>query len=235
MRLNEGNNCIRILPDKKDIVNGNGVPTSKYAPFREYYVHYQVRGDTYACGRNLEGKGKCWLCEEIIPMLRKSNLEDAKEAARRMARKKVFLVQACRYENGKFSSQPAEFSVPTGRGGAWKQKSLAERVLRMLINSNRKDYLDPIQGYNLIIERSGTGLKSQYPSIGGDESPTRVPKAILRKMVDLDALVPVYDEDAQWHAYYAGMPLANNDEFCDPYLTESGRKRMQRRSTGRGG
>lgn len=215
INLVEGENCLRVLPDKKDIVNG--VPKKKltHSPYREYCMHYGLGTNekgAAACGYSIEGEGECWLCDVKIPEL--ANNSKKAEKAERIGRKEAFLVQATMYEDGKFGP-PKPWSVSTGSGLPGRQKdSLAVRVMSKLTGS-KKDYLDPKKGYNLNIERSGTGLHTRYPSLEGDESPTEVPDTVLKKMVDLDTLIPVYDEDDIKAAYYGkerGRKAEDEDE-----------------------
>lgn len=61
-KLQEGVNCFRVLPNKKG---------TKYSPFLEIRMHRNVGAEKMSvrCGKDVEGKGKCWLCDSKIPAL----------------------------------------------------------------------------------------------------------------------------------------------------------------------
>ena len=214
LKLREGDNCIRIMPDKKDLLpdgklNPKGV---QHSPVREFRIHQEVGPDKgmTGCGVSIDGEGKCWICHVKIPDLEKKGKHQL--AAQLEAREK-FVVQASRYDpdTQKFSA-PKPWWVSSGAGipGKSATGTLAVRVYSKLASS-KKDYVDPVKGYNLNIERTGEGMKTRYPSVEGDETPTKVPLEILKLVQDLDKLIPQYDEDDQKSLYF-GRPKEEDED-----------------------
>ena len=76
LKLVSGENTIRVLPDKKDIMpDGRLNPKGmEHSPVREFRMHYKVGPDKQAvgCGKDVDGNGACWLCDKAIPTLAKN-------------------------------------------------------------------------------------------------------------------------------------------------------------------
>jgi len=203
------------MPDKKDIPNGSLNPKGiQNPPHREFRVHRNVGPDEVfvACGKNIEGKGSCWLCDTKIPELEATGSAEKIRMAQLIQPQEQFMVQASRYDSDthKFS-MPKAWWVSTGSGIPGRQsQSLAVRVFSKIASSKR-DYIDPVKGYNLNIERTGMGIKTRYPSIDSDESPTKVPVDVLQAVKDIDTLVPKYSEEDQKNAYF-GRARSNGRE-----------------------
>ena len=205
IKLKEGNNCLRVLPDKKDLNDDGTLKDPKdpiqHSPIREYYTHRDVGPDKafdITCGIDAEGTGKCWLCNVQRPALEKAGKVDYAKALRRQPQ---YLVNASAYDaDAKKFSMPKPWWISAGG-----KAPLAARVGTKLIGQ-RKDYLHPIKGHNLNVERVGTGqFSTTYPNVEGDENPTPVPKAVLAAVRDLDELVSPYSEEEQKKAFY-GKP-----------------------------
>lgn len=213
LKLTEGDNCIRVLPDKKDLTPEGklGPKGVVHSPIREFRIHQQVGPDKamVACGKDMKGGGDCWLCDKKIPEL-ESKGKDVQ--AKLIGPKEKFVVQATKFnpDTQKFQA-PKPWWVSNGSGdpGRASTGSLAIRVYSKIVSS-RKDFVDPIKGYNLNIERTGEGLKTRYPAVEGDESPSKIPLSILALVKDLDKLIPQYDEDEQKSAYF-GRPKEEDD------------------------
>lgn len=205
--LEEGDNCLRVCPDKKDILpdgklNPKGVQNLCY---REFRVHRDVGPEnskrTVACGCDILGKGKCWLCQVKIPELEAN--PNKRKLAQTIQAKEQFMVNASRFDPDaqKFTTIKPWW-ISTGSGIPGRQSvSLAVRVFQKIV-SEKKDYVDPNKGYNLNIERSGQGLKTRYVSVEGDDTKSVVPAALLAAMKSLDSFVPKYDEQEQKDAYF---------------------------------
>ena len=211
-KLVEGTNAFRILPNKKDITATGTIDPKKglqYPPFLEFRVHRDVGPDKafLACGHDIEGGGSCWLCDVKIPELEK--IPTKRDQAFEIGPRESFLIQVSRIdgETGKFS-MPKPFWVSNGRGIVGrpaKRPTLATQVQSAILNS-RKDFIDPVKGYNMYIERTGLGQKdTTYGSPEGDEKASKVPTAILLAVKSFEELVPAYDVEEQKSAYY-GRP-----------------------------
>ncbi len=210
LTLTGGDNCLRILPDKKDIMADGkvGPKGMTHSPVREFRIHYGVGPDkmTVGCGRGIDGTGSCWLCDEMIPTIEKNPNPSKRALVDPRGRdnilgKDCFVVNASKFDPNtqKFgAARPWWPSVGSGN-------SLAVRVYSR-ISTSKKDYIDPVKGYNMTIEKTGEGLSTRYPSIEADESPTKVDPKILIAMKDLDEIVPTYSEEAQKNAWYGRAP-----------------------------
>lgn len=214
LKLKEGENCIRVLPDKKDLTPDGklGPKGIQHPPVREFRIHPDVGPDKgqCTCGKSIDGSGECWLCDVKIPDLEKKG--KVTQAAAIEAREK-FVVQASRYDpdTQKFSiPKPWWVSAGAGIPGKSAANSLAMRVYSKIVSS-KKDHIDPNKGYNLNVERTGEGMKTRYPSVEGDESPSKVPIEILKLVKDLDKIIQPYSEDEQKSLYF-GRPKQEEDE-----------------------
>ena len=190
-KLAEGENTLRILPRVK---------SKSTVPFYEYLVHREVGPNKrfVRCGKKIDGSGECWLCDHKIPALEKSGSSQKHKMAAALQPKEQFVVQVGSVDpdSGKMSG-PYLWTVSTG--GA---RSLAARLLGVL-RSTKRDYIDPEKGYNLTIERTGTGMTDTvYGAPTPDEEPTEVPEKILNKAKPFSELIPAYSEEQQKAAYF---------------------------------
>jgi hypothetical protein len=220
LQIKEGDNSIRIMPDKKDILT-DGKMNSKgclNSPYREFRMHEHVGPDdrSFRCGKNIEGKGKCWYCDVKLPELEKStSTARRKMAANSFAREK-FMVNASLFdsETNKFT-KPKPWWISNGSGIPGRQnKSLASKILKRIWNNNRKDVIDPKKGYNIYIEKTGSGINTRYTPPEVEEQSTIVPASILALVEDLDSLLPKYDPEFQ-KATYLGKPMPKDRDKED--------------------
>ena len=216
-KVEEGDNCFRIMPDKKDLVAGARLgPKGVYhPPYREFRVHRNVGPDDAmcGCGKDIEGKGKCWLCDTQIPSLEASGIPAKHQKAQKIGPQEQFVVNASRIDadTQKFgASKPWWVSTGSGIPGRQSQ-SLAVRVFSKMSGCKR-DFVYPDKGYNLNIERTGTGLKTRYPSVESDDAASKVPTSVLATVKDLDSVIPVYDEEDQKSAYFGRPRKGRGDE-----------------------
>jgi len=190
-KLVEGENTLRILPRMK---------AKSKVPFLEYLVHREVGPNKrfVRCGKTISGEGECWLCDHKIPSLEKSESSAKQKMAASLQPKEQFVVQVAVVDSdsGKMTG-PYLWTVSTG--GA---RSLAARLLGVL-RSTKRDYIDPEKGYNLTIERTGTGkMDTVYGAPTPDEEPSEVPEKILNKAKPFSELIPAYSEEQQKAAYF---------------------------------
>lgn len=216
IKLVEGANCLRIIPNKKDLMpDGNLNPKGiLHKPYVEFRVHRNVGPDKVlcGCGIDIEGKGACWLCQRKLPELEGTNVRSKVLRAQEMQVQEQFLVQASRFDpdTQKFTP-PKPWWVSTGSGIPGRSsQSLAVRVHGKIAGS-KKDYIDPVKGYNLNVERTGTSMKTRYPDVEGDDAPSKVPLPVLAAAKPLSDFVPRYDEEAMKAAYF-GRPKEQEAE-----------------------
>ena len=214
-KLDDGITCIRSMPDKADILpDGRYHPKDGgHAPYREYRLHRHWGPDdaTVRCGKDIDGKGRCWGCDVAIPKLE----SDPRKAAqvREVGPQEQFVINASKFDiNTKKFKLAKIMYLSTGAGipGKPGANTLALRVYSKIVGT-QKDYIDPVKGYNLNIEKTGSGLKTRYPSIEGDEHPTKVPTAVLLAVQSLDTLLPKYDEEDMKSLWF-GRPRRDRDE-----------------------
>ena len=213
-KLAEGENTIRILPrigSKKS-----------QAPFFEYMVHREVGPNKrfVRCGKDLHGEGDCWLCDVKIPSLANSGETAKEKRAEALASKEQFVVQVATIDvdTGKMRG-PFLWTVSTG--GA---RSLAARLLGVL-KSTKRDYVHPTKGYNMTIERTGTGkTDTVYGQPVADEDPSKVDPKILSKAKPFSALIPAYSEEQQKAAYFGRDEREEEEEEEEETERKKGRK-----------
>jgi hypothetical protein len=191
--LQEGTNVIRILktpPDKER--NSPGL-------WIEYRMHGNVGPNKrfVRCGKSISGKGDCWLCKVVDKLRRKGKPKRATALeAIQVVEMAIAVVDP---DSGKMRG-PKRFYLRSGRGA----KSMAYKLMTGIIASRRKDYLNHKKGYNISIERVGTGqFNTTYP-VGPtpDDEPSKVPSRIVDDLKPFVDIIPQYDEDQQQNAYY---------------------------------
>src|ERR1035437_1475584 len=190
-KLPEGETTIRILPrigSKKS-----------QTPFYEYLVHREVGPNKrfVRCGKTMHGDGDCWLCDKKIPELQGGDSAKQKRAASLQAKEQLVVqVATVDPDSGKMQG-PFLWAVPTG--GA---RSLSARLLGVL-KSTKRDYVDPVKGYNLTIERTGmTMTDTVYGQPIPDEEATAISDKVLKRAKPFSEYVPSYSEEQQKAAYF---------------------------------
>ncbi len=215
LKLDDGTTCFRCMPDKADLLpDGRLSPKGlQNPPFREFRMHRKVGPDegTVRCGKDIDGKGRCWLCDKVIPDLEKNPAKAGK--LREIGPQEQFVIQASKFDvNTQKFKLPKLMWLSTGAGipGKPGTNTLAIRVYSKLV-SQQKDYIDPVKGFNLNVEKTGSGLKTRYQSVEGDESPTKVPLAVTAAVVSIDSLLPKYDEEDMKSLWF-GRPRRDRDD-----------------------
>ncbi len=216
LKLDDGDSCVRILPDKKDLLPDGrlGPKGIRHSPCREFRKHFNVGPDKLSvmCGIDIDGNGSCWLDNVKLPELESSANPAKKLRAEEMRPKEQFLVNASKFDA---DTQKFGMSKPwypsTGSGIPGRQgSSLAVRI-HQKIASSKKDYVDPNKGYNINITKTGSGINTRYPDVEGDESPSKVPLEVLAAVKDLDSFIQLYDEE-EMKAIYFGRPRGDDDD-----------------------
>ena len=190
-KLAEGDNTIRILPNTKGL---------DHPPYEMYMVHREIGPNKkfLRCGKSAnDGSGECWLCDTLIPKLEASNKKSQRALAKAMAPKEQCVVQIAYLDRDSDKLRGPKFWL-VSTGGA---KSLSVALLTIL-SRTQKRYDDPKRGYNLTINRVGTGFKdTKYGNFDPDDEPTQVPKEILSKLKPFSEFSREYDPDEQKKAY----------------------------------
>lgn len=212
-KLTEGLNCFRLMPDKRGM---------KYPPYVEILVHRNVGPDKWfgRCGHEIDGSGKCWLCNVKIPELQKSSQSSKQMMAETLASQEQMICQVSRYDpDTKRFSAPKPWWVSNAR--------TVRPLLLSKICDTRYSFDDPVKGYNLNIERSGMGPRNTtYDPPVRDEESTKVPQEVLNKIKAWSEFVPKYNEADMQAAYY-GRSRDREDERSREAVVEEGPEEEQ--------
>lgn len=185
-KLAEGDNTFRILPTPaSDTTDG---------VFIEYRMHRDVgpKKARIRCGIDVSDEGKCWICDVLIPKLKKSG-KGVRATA--LAPRDECAIQICKVDSDGSMTGPFIWTP---------SKTVADQLIASVFGSKKRDYVDGKKGYNLTINRTGTGKNdTRYGIIEPDSDPSRVPAEILKKLKPFSELkeIPVYNEGAQKAAY----------------------------------
>jgi hypothetical protein len=203
-KLVEGDTTFRVLP------NALGVEQPDYV---QYGMHSEVgpRKAFIRCGKSASGKGSCWLCDTMIPKLQASGKAAHTQIAERMARKDIFAVQIAYLDQ----------STDTWIGPVlWETPGTVTQALLSLMS--RRDIAHPEKGYNLLINRTGTGMKdTRYGQVERDDEPSEVDEAVMARLKPFKEVVKKYDESQLKSAYYGHdqedeEPVPDDDEETKP-------------------
>jgi hypothetical protein len=195
-KLAEGDNCFRILQ----------TPESKTTPsvFIEYDVHRDVgpKRQKVRCGKDLRGEGDCYLCDKVIPALRKKG-QDTRAVA--LEPRGETIVQIAKVNEDGDMTGPFIWSP---------SKTIADQLIASVFTSKKRDYADSENGYNLSLSRTGTGKNdTRYGIIEPDVESSEVPEAIVKKLKPFSELkeIPTYSE-AKQKAAYTGSDYDPDDD-----------------------
>lgn len=159
--LQPGKNRIRILPPP---------PGSSHVWWKTGR-HYEVGPDSrsFVCPAALDRNALCPIHQEI-ERLKASGDEDDRALAARMDVTIRYLYNVVDLDHPEFGIQTASFPV------------VVHRAIRALIEDEDGEYgdiTDPYEGYDLIITRTGEGLKTRY-DVRARRSPSPLPDVILQ-------------------------------------------------------
>lgn len=172
-RPEKGKNIIRILP-----------PWSEEGYWYKDALRHYVPGK----GKTGEGKGvipcsandgsRCAICD-----MRTKLGESAKPSRQKMADE---LKPSREYYVNLVDMNNADAGVQVGR----LAESVINKLLEYMLEPEWGDFTDPHEGYNVILTRTGEGLKTQYDVRLSKTSTPLKTKRWLRKLQDLDKLFP---------------------------------------------
>ena len=126
--------------------------------------------------------------------------------------RRLMLVSRIDPDTGRFSL-PKPLTLSSG-GGA---KSLST-MLQNLLSKTSRSYDDPVRGYNITVNRTGTGRKTAWDPPVPDGKPSKVPQAVLDAIKPLESYLDAYSEKAQQDAYFGQKKEA--DDGGDGYLPD---------------
>lgn len=183
-KLAEGDTTFRVLP--------NALGTDK-SEFAEYKMHQNVgtAKGYLRCGKNKKGEGDCWLCDQIIPKLEKSDKSAKRKLAELLAPKDVFAVQVAVKGADDNWAGPYLWEMPY---------KLSMQLLGMLA---KRDLTNPEKGFNLTVTRTGTGFTdTRYEPIDRDEDSSEAPENVMAKLKPFKEVLKKYDEENTKNTFY---------------------------------
>ena len=163
-----GTNLVRILPPKEDI---------GYF-FTETYVHFIPNETPFRCLKGTE-KG-CPVCE-LVDKLRKSDNPEDLEIARRMSAKRRYLMNIIDMDD-----------IDSGVQVYSCGREVLRQLLTYFADPDWGDLTDPDNGYDVVIEKSGTGLHTSYVVRARKKATPLEDKTVLTKLADLSKVVTTY-------------------------------------------
>lgn len=137
MKLTVGRNPLRVLPP----------PVGQRTPFKTVYQHFiELPGNkkSFICAR-LEAKKPCAICQKVEELKASPSKADREAADDMYARRRVFV-------NVLDRKNPDKGVLVLGIG-----KSIHEQLVSLRDEETGGDYCDPENGFDVIIERTGTG------------------------------------------------------------------------------
>jgi len=168
------------------------------------------------CGKNLRGEGSCWICDVVIPKLKQGDAAKRKRAAALEPGVKFAVQIAPVDDKGRFG-KPQLWFCPHG-----KKKSLSI-VLMKVLKSTKRDYISFKNGYNLNIERTGTGkFDTNYGPIIPNDDPSPVPRHIAEAILPFEELIRPYSKEYQEAAYFGRDIESEQDEVEEDNFEETG-------------
>ncbi len=169
-KVKAGKNYMRILPP----------PAGQRSPFRVTYQHYlnmpgaQGKTQSVICAR-LEAKQACLVCQKVDELRASQAKADQDAASDLFARRRVFcnVIDRNDEEHG-----PKIYAFG---------KTVHEQLLALRTDSKGGgNYVDPIDGFDIIIERKGTGKNDTEYTVRGDRnsSPLGPADDVMQEWID---------------------------------------------------
>jgi len=206
-----GDFTIRVLPTPANKKGDDDL-------FLEYFMHENVGKEKrfLRCGKDASGKGKCYLCDKVIPKLRSAGKDQ--RAAALEPKPKVAVQIAVVSKDG--SMDGPHMWLPN--------KKVQRGLVAKVFNNRKRDLTDPKKGRNLGYKRVGTGQKdTDYFGPDVDDEGTPVPKDIMKKLVAFEdakkngnLIFYKYSEEDQKKAYEGTAASSSASESAS--ASESG-------------
>src|SRR5207248_1308351 len=132
-------------------------------------------------------------CDTLIPKLADSKKASSRAVAERLQPKEVLAVQVLYLDQERDKWIGPKLWEPP--------KTVADSLLGFFAMGKR-NYTDPVKGYNFSVIRIGTDMQTRYKNIMPEDEPSPVAKDILKKMKTFSEVVPKYDEAFMKATYY---------------------------------
>ena len=171
------------------------------------YIASKPQKKVIRCGIDpITGEGECWICNRLIPSLKKQGKEKRASA---LASQNTAMIQVAKVT---MEGDEPQFEGPLlfqPSGGVFRQ------LLTKAFGAKKRSYHDGVNGYNLNLDRTGTGKNdTHYGILEGDDEPIEVPADLLAKLKPFSELkeIPVYSEAVQKSTYKGDDDEDDEDE-----------------------
>lgn len=194
----EGASLIRILP-----------PYSGEDWYKETWSHFGIGVDRkpIACARRLLDE-PCYICDQVDELRKSEDPRDVELTTQIAARRRVFynIIDLDDIESGVqiFSSGVTIF----------------KDLLMYVADPDWGDITDPEQGYDIVIDRAGTGIDTKYNTRAKKNPTPLIDPGLLDELRDLDDMVEILDYE-QVKAIYEGEEFVK-EEKKEPVKTRKG-------------
>lgn len=207
-----GTNVIRILPPWSE---------DQTKPFREFGVHWNIgpNEQPVVCLRKEKGV-PCFLCEQVEALLESEDPKDQEIGAELRAGNRAYL--------NILDMNDLDSGVQVMSCGI---KMLSE-ILAYFADPDWGDLTDPEEGYNVTIEREGTGKNKTRYTVRAKKKSSPIPdEGYLDQLKDLDKLVKTISYEKQ-KALYEGV---SDEESSDNEGEEEAPKVSKAKPAGKSG
>lgn len=185
----EHSNLIRILP-----------PYSGEDWYKETWFHFGVGVDRkpIACARRLLDEA-CYICEKVDELRKSEDPRDVELPTQIASRRRVFY--------NIIDLDDVESGVQIFSSGV----TIFKELLMYVADPDWGDITDPEEGYDIVIEREGTGIDTKY-TVRAKKNPTSlIDPGLLDQLRDLDEMVEILPYE-QVKAIYEGEEFVKEEK-----------------------
>lgn len=163
-KFKNGRNTVRIVPPSK----------GQRSPFKEIFQHFVPTPSgirAFVCPRRMGG-GECLVCEKANEM---NNIPGQEEQARNLFAKRKFIVNVIDRDDE--DKGPQVMSIG---------KTVYEGLMKLAADPvDGGDFTHPVDGYDVIIERSGSGFNTTYTvRASRSNSPLHAEEEVMKAWFD---------------------------------------------------
>lgn len=195
LQLKEGRNVVRVLPPVGYDAKDDAGPKN---PFFRTWIHYiknpadpDAKGKPMVCPLKTRQR-PCLVCQEIS-RLRRTGSEADKNAADSLKATRHVYANAVDMNEAEKGVQI--FRVPLGAFEFMISLLSPKRDASGELIEDRIYFPDPDSGYAIIIEKTGSGLKTKYPVVKLAQKPSSIKAEWLTQLKNLEAAIGHMDND----------------------------------------
>lgn len=188
----EGKNVIRLLP-----------PPQGKKPFKTYHKHwFQMGGERKAiiCTK-YQYNQPCPICQQGAKLAASGNKRDVKNA-------RAFNPQSAVYLN------IVDMKNPERGVQIWQMSpGVFKGIMNAIDMAGVKNFADPVNGYNIIFKRTGSGMKTKYEAYSVAREATELPdwEELLAAQPDIETIEAAPSDEEQDEAL-DGEWVARDDD-----------------------